>query len=165
MRLGEQQAGLVAEGQADPPVGGPDRSGADPHHLTGGAQRVEVGRLVVGQASREHVAVEHRCHERRALQLRDHLDERVDAAAGHADAVPAREEAGQRGAVDRLDLAAQRGERPAAELAQHVVVAPLALHAAGAELAGTTRPSPTSASSAARTRILRHAVADRPRAA
>ena len=45
------------------------------------------------------------------------------------------QEAGERLALDRLDLAAQRGERPAPELAQHVVVAPLALDAVGPELA------------------------------
>ena len=45
------------------------------------------------------------------------------------------QEAGQRGGVDRLDLLAQRGERPAPELAEDVGVAPLALDAVGPELA------------------------------
>ena len=37
--------------------------------------------------------------------------------------------------LDRLDLAAQRGQRAPAQLAQHVDVAPLAPHAVGTELA------------------------------
>ena len=133
--VGEEQAGLVAERQADPTVGRPDRPGADPHHVAGGAQRVEVGGLVLGQAHAEDVAVERRRHQRRALELRHHVDEGVDAAAGLADAVPAGQEAGERAGVDRLDLLAQRGERPAPELPEHVAVAPLPLDAVGPELA------------------------------
>ena len=45
------------------------------------------------------------------------------------------QEAGQGRAVDRLDLLAERGQRPAAELAEHVGVAPLPLDAVGPELA------------------------------
>ena len=47
----------------------------------------------------------------------------------------ARQEAGEGGRVDRLDLVAQRGERTAAQDAQHVRVAPLAFESARAELA------------------------------
>ena len=86
---GEEQAGLVAEGQPDAAVRGADGAGAHPHHLAGGAQRVEVGRLVLGQPGAEHVALEHRGQERRALQLGHHLDEGVDPAPVGPDALPA----------------------------------------------------------------------------
>jgi len=49
--------------------------------------------------------------------------------------VPRRQEAAERGLLGRLDLAAQRGERGAAEAAKHLGVAPLALAAARPELA------------------------------
>ena len=49
-------------------------------------------RLVLGQAHPEDVAVERRCDEGCALELRDHVDERVGAPPSLADAVPAREE-------------------------------------------------------------------------
>ena len=87
------------------------------------------------QAHAEDVAVERRRHQRRALELRHHVDQGVHAAAGLADAVPTGQEAGQRAGVDRLDLLAQRGEGPAPELPEHVAVAPLPLDAVGTELA------------------------------
>jgi hypothetical protein len=49
--------------------------------------------------------------------------------------VPLGEEARVRVGFDRLDLATERGERPAAQLAQHVDVAPLTGRAVGPELA------------------------------
>jgi hypothetical protein len=51
------------------------------------------------------------------------------------DAVPARREARERALVDRLDLMAQGGQRGAPQPAQHLGVAPLALRAAGTQLA------------------------------
>ena len=52
-----------------------------------------------------------------------------------ADALPGRQEPGERRGRDRLDLAAQRGQRAAAQRAQHLGVAPLRARAAGPELA------------------------------
>ena len=132
---GQQQADLVAEEQAHPAVGGAERAGADPHHLAGGAQRVEVGRPVAAQAGRQDVGLEHRRRDRRALEDAEHLDQAVEARARPLDALPRGQEPGQGLGLDRLDLAAQRGQRAAPQLAQHVVVAPLALDAVGPELA------------------------------
>ena len=87
------------------------------------------------QPHAEDVAVEGRCHQRRSLQLRDHVDERIGASPGLADAVPAGQEAGERARIDRLDLLSQRGERAPPELAEHVAVAPLPFDAIGPELA------------------------------
>ena len=65
----------------------------------------------------------------------ERLDDGIDAAPLRRDPVPCRQESGQRLGLDRLDLPAQRGQRPAAQLAQHLAVAPLPPHALGTELA------------------------------
>ena len=49
--------------------------------------------------------------------------------------MPARQEAAERGLLDRLDLAAERGQRRAPQPAQHLGIAPLALGPTGAQLA------------------------------
>ena len=69
------------------------------------------------------------------MELLDRFDQRVGAAPAAADALPRREEPNEGRRVDRLDLVAQRGQRTPAQGAQHAGVAPLALDAAGAELA------------------------------
>ena len=73
--------------------------------------------------------------DRRALEDPEHLGQPVEPRRAAADALPRGQEPGQRLGVDRLDLATQRGERAPPQLAQHVVVAPLALDAVGPELA------------------------------
>ena len=134
-RRRHEQRRLVAEHEPHATVAGAERARAHPHDLAGRAQRVEIGGPVLGQARRQHVGLEHRRRDRRARQHAEHVDDAVDAAPVRADAVPRRQEAGERAAVDGLDLLAQRRERAAAQLAQHVVVAPLALDAVGPELA------------------------------
>ena len=94
-----------------------------------------IARLVVGDARRQHFAFEHRRGNRRALQLFDGVEQRLESAAPRPDAVPRDDEAAERVGVDRFDFLAQPGERPAAQAAQDVGVDPLALGAAGPELA------------------------------
>ena len=130
-----EQRQLVGEAEPHAPVVRADRAGADPHHLARRAQLVEQRRAVVGDTSGEHVALERRRDDRRAGEHAEGLDERLGAAPGGAHALPRRQERGQRLLLDRLDLAAQRGQRPSAQLTQHVDVAPLAAHAVGPELA------------------------------
>ncbi|GIU89959.1 MAG: hypothetical protein KatS3mg010_1058 [Acidimicrobiia bacterium] len=132
---GGQQAHRVAEVQADPPVVRAERARAHPDELAGGAQLVEHRRSVPLDARGQHVTLEHRRGDGDALELLDRVDERVESAPGRADALPRGQEPRERGRVDRLDLVAHRRERPAAQCAQHVHVAPLALHPAGPELA------------------------------
>ena len=62
--------------------------------------------------------------------------QRVHAAGVAADLLPAGQERGQHPRRHRLDLAAQRGQRPAAQHPQHLGVAPLGAGAARGELAG-----------------------------
>ena len=57
------------------------------------------------------------------------------SASRREQSLPMREEARQRVLLDRLDFAAQFGERFAANLAQDFSVAPLAMEAAGTEAA------------------------------
>ena len=91
---------------------------------------------VAGDPRRQHQRLQRRRRHRRALQLLDHAQHAVDAAQPAADAAARR--AGTRpsaSAGDRLDLLAQRGQRAAAQRAQHLGVAPLRPGAAGQELA------------------------------
>src|SRR5204862_341365 len=62
-------------------------------------------------------------------------DERLAKRRAAVDAVPAREEATERSLLHGLDLPAQGRERRTPEPPQDVGIAPLALAAAGAELA------------------------------
>ena len=129
------------EGQAvgpverDPSVITAQRAGAQPDDLACRAQLVEQARAVAAHARRQHVAFQHARRQRHALQLGDHLRQAAAAAAVAAHTVPARQEACQRLRLDRLDLAPQPRQRAPAQHAQHVRVAPLALDAAGPELA------------------------------
>jgi hypothetical protein len=80
-----------------------------------------------------------RCGQRRALQALDRIEQRIEICApvrrGAKQALPVGEEARQRVLLHRLDLAAQLGQRLAANLAQNLRVAPLAMKAAGTEAA------------------------------
>ncbi len=134
-RRRHQQPRLVAEHQPHPPVGRPDGARPHPHQLARRAQGVEVGGPVLGQPGRQDLGLQHRRRQRCALQLGQHVDQRVHAPPGRPQPVPLAEEPGQRGPVDRLDLLAQPGQRPPPQLAQDLDVAPLALDPVGPELA------------------------------
>src|SRR5581483_680728 len=96
-----------------------------------GAELVELLRSIARDAARQHLGLPERDRQRQALQR----DQRLAERGAPVDSVPARQEAAERGLLGRLDLAAKRRERRAAEAAQHIRVAPLALDPAGAELA------------------------------
>ncbi len=132
---GCQQRDLVGEAQAHPPITLADRSGTEPDHLAARAQLVERRRPESVDAGRKQIALDRRRHQRSARQHPDGVDQCFGTAARGGDAVPGRQEPRQRLGFDRLDLAAQRGQRAPSQLAQHVGVAPLALHTVGAELA------------------------------
>ena len=134
-RPGCEQADAVAEVDTHPTVVGTERTRADPDDLARGAQLVEHRGPVTLDPGGEDVAFEHRRGDRDTLELLERLDERVEPAPAPPDALPRGQEAGERRRVDRLDLVPHRGERTAPEHAQDVRVAPLAFHAARAELA------------------------------
>ena len=91
--------------------------------------------MIVRDARRQDLAFEDRCRERRALQLLDGVEQRIDASPRRADAVPRQQEPPERVGLDRLDLLPQPRERAAAQAAQDVGVDPFAIGAARTELA------------------------------
>ena len=102
----------------------------------------QAGR-VGAEPARQHVALPDLRGQRDALQRDQRLAQAVGAGAGAAvgvDVLPAREEAGELGAVGGLDLAPQDGEAGAPHPAQHFGVAPLALGPARQQLAADQRP-------------------------
>ena len=112
-----------------------------PTHTTSpdGAQLVQPRRRVGAGAARQHVALPDLGGQREPLQRDEHLAQPVDAGArraggGRRPATTGRNAASARWSAG-LDLLAQDGQRRAAQPAQHLGVAPLALAAAGAQLA------------------------------
>ncbi len=96
-----------------------------------------VGR-VGAESARQHVCLPDLGGERDALQRDQRLAQAIGAGTRGAvgiDVLPARQEAGELTGVGRLDLAAQAGEAGAPHPAQHFGVTPLALGAAGQQLA------------------------------
>ena len=112
-------------------------SGSRPTHTTSprGQQRVEIGGLIVGHARGKDLTLQIGGDQRGALQNFDGIEQRVEAAARRGDALPAREQAREGVLFGRHHFAAQARQRLAADLLQHVRVAPFAMHAAGPELA------------------------------
>ncbi len=135
-RLGEQGQ-LVGKIQGDAAVAFAERLDAGPGHFTGGDERVETGGLVPCDARGQNRRFEQGSRERGSLEAFDgieqHIEVGVAAAAGDQQSLPVGEEAGQRVLLHRLDFAAQAGQRLAADLAQNLGVAPLAMQAAGTE--------------------------------
>ena len=130
-----QRGQLVGEAQANAAVVGTQRTGTHPHQLARCAQLVELGGAVAAQTGRQQIGLQRAGHQRRALQLPDRLHQPVEATTIAGDALPALQEVGIGVLLHRLDLAAQRSQRPAAQLPQHILIAPLAAALIGAELA------------------------------
>ena len=131
----EQRRRVRAEHERDAAVVGAEGSGADPGHVAAGHERVEVGGPVAADPAGEDVGLEDRRGHGRALEPGDRVGERVDVAPRAVRALPRGEEPAERRRVDGLDLAPEQGERPPAEPAEDVGVAPFAPRAAGTELA------------------------------
>ncbi len=134
---GDQERRLVAEDQPDPAVGGADAAGADPHHLAGGAEGVEVGRASrrrSGPAARRPRATD--------------AGSAAPCSTPSTSTSPSRPRRGRptpchwgrnRARARRRRPVRPRGAGPPASVdaaePQHVVVAPLPLDAVGPELA------------------------------
>ena len=76
-----QQRQVIREIDRDPPVLLAQWLDAHPDDLARRAERVEIGRLVVGDARGEDLALEDRRRHREALQRLDHFQQRVETAA------------------------------------------------------------------------------------
>ena len=83
----------VGEVQREPAVAIAERLDAAPDDFAGGGQRVEIGGVVALDARREDLALEDRRRQRRALQVLDRIEQRVEAGAPPDDALPGGEEA------------------------------------------------------------------------
>ena len=134
-RWWRQQPQVVGEVQRDASVAFAQRLDAEPGDLAGRDQRVEQRRGVTGDARRQHLALEHRGHQRRALQPLDRVEQRVESGPRPDQPVPGGEEPSQHMRLDRFHLLAQCRQRSPAHDPQHVGVAPLTSLPAGAELA------------------------------
>ncbi len=134
-----QQRQLVGEKQRDAAVALADRLYAGPRHFAGGDERVEPGGRVIGNARGQNRSLQQRSRQRCALQVFNRIEQRVEmrrtAAPRRQQSLPVSEEARQRVLFHRLHFAAQFGQRFAANLAQNLRIAPLAMQAAGPESA------------------------------
>src|SRR5438874_11748401 len=98
---------MIGEIERDAAVALAERLDADPHHLAGCGDGVEVRWIVDVDPRRQNLRLENRRRERRALQLLDRVEQRVSAVTTPHDALPRRREAAEHGLIDRLDLVAQ----------------------------------------------------------
>ena len=143
------RSGLAAgPDERDPAVVAAEAPPPDPGDLAHRPELVEQPRLVARDPRRQDVPLEHGRRDRQAGELVDDLGEALERGrrpelrgglAERGDAVPGGQEPAERGRVDRLDLAAQPGQRPPAEEAEDLGVEPLALRAARPELAAEDR--------------------------
>ena len=108
LHRGPQQRQLVGEVETDASVGGSDRTRADPHHFSTGAQRVQVDGLIAAHTCAQHVGLETRGDDCTSLHHRDRLDECVLAALSRRNALPRGKESCVRTLLDRFDLLAQQ---------------------------------------------------------
>jgi hypothetical protein len=109
-RWWQQRCELVGEVERDTAVALSERGDADPHHLAGAYQQVELPGVVAVEASRQGFAREDRRRQRSALELLDHIEQRIDALPPHRQSLPGDGQTAERDRFDRLDLAPQPGE-------------------------------------------------------
>ena len=83
-----QQAQVIGqvEGEASIPLA--ERLDAEPHHLAGREEPIEVGGLVALDARRQNLAFELGGRQGSALQLLDGVEQRVESGATPHDALP-----------------------------------------------------------------------------
>ncbi len=109
---------------------------ADPDDLAGGHQRIEICVMIVARCALARISRSSSDASIAApLQIFDGVEQRIEPAPSHADALPARREPRKGALLDWLDFAAQTRQGFAADLLQHFGIAPFAMRAAGAELA------------------------------
>ena len=117
---------VTAQIKGDAAVARAQRTATHPHHLAHRNQLVEQPWRVVADARGDHVALDHRGGQSKALELEDDLQQPVHAAGPDSNAVPGRQETSQRVGRHGFDLAAQGGEGAAPQGAEDLGVAVLA---------------------------------------
>ena len=121
---------VLAEVQGHPARSPPERAGPDPDELAARAQLVHPRRRIRARAARQHVALPRLGGHRQSLERDQHLAQAVNAGAGRrmaVDPLPRRAGSARGPLLDRFDLFAKDRKRSAAQPAQHLGVAPLAL--------------------------------------
>ena len=73
VRFGDERTDLIPPHQSDPAIGRAERTATNPHHLTGGQQRVQVGRLIPRDPGRQDVSLQRGGRQGRALQRGQNL--------------------------------------------------------------------------------------------
>jgi hypothetical protein len=106
---------------------------ADPDDLACGDESVEIGWAIAEDACGEDLGFEDGCREWRSLKVFDDVEKSVESATRLHDALPARDEAGEGGLLYGLHFLAQASEALAADGAEHLGIAPLAMNTSGAE--------------------------------
>src|SRR5439155_23023858 len=111
-RWRREKAIMAGQVERDAPVARAHRLDAAPDQLAGGEEHVQIAGPQLLDARREDFSLERAGHERRALDLLDRAEQRIEPAPGPREALPVGEEAGQRGRLDRFHLLAQPRKGP-----------------------------------------------------
>ena len=134
--VGASVSGADRRGGTRPAVPAADRSGPRPRDLTDRQQLVEHGGLIVADTLTAYQRRDRGRRDGNPGQLVDHRGQAVDTrAVRRPHMLPRRQESGIGGGAHRLDLRPQRRQRPAAQILQHVGVAPLIAISSVGELA------------------------------
>ena len=107
----------------------------DPGHLTGCTEFIQLRRLVVMDAERQDVALEHRRRDSNPFQLGNHLAKAIEVAALASQTLPLGEETSVGRGVHGFNRLAENRQRPTLEGPQHVRMAPLTVVSPGPEIA------------------------------
>ena len=134
MRGRREERGAVGQVERDAPVRRAERLEAAPDDLARRQQGVQVRGPVALDARRKDFGLEGGRRNRIALELLDGGEKRLEAGARLRDALPRREEAGERRWLDGFDLAPKLRERTPLDGAERSGVGPLAGTAARQEL-------------------------------
>jgi len=110
-------------------AGGAARAQPTPHDLAGEAQLIEPGLIIAVQARGQDLALPRARRGLEALQLLEDAEQAVgaDQLRVLGGALPAQQEAHERGGAHRLDLLAQPREGEPMDAGEHPAVAPLEL--------------------------------------
>ena len=72
---------MIGQVEREPAVAIAERLDAAPDHFAGGGERIEIGRVVALDASGEDLGFEDRGGQRRALEVLDRIEQRVEPGA------------------------------------------------------------------------------------
>ena len=132
-----EQWQLVGEKKSDASVALADGIDSGPRNFTRGDQRVQPCRFISGNACGKDGGFEQRRRNGSALQAFDGIEQDIEMRMrnppGRQQSLPMGEKSCQRVLLNGFDFPAKPGQRFAADLAQNLRIAPLALKASGTE--------------------------------